>query len=114
MTKQGSEMLLQLDYIRARLISTSTWREQLTARYPNDKRNAIASDLLRALAEGTDEDISAATKAALAQVHGPAFVKACQDSCREVLFRYLPQTLEDVATNVIARMETPANAEAGQ
>jgi hypothetical protein len=104
-------MLLQLDYLRARLISTSTWRDQLALKYAHDKRNPIASNLLRALAEGADDDVSAATKAALAKLHGPAFVKACQDSCREVMFRYLPSTLEDVATNVIARIETCSSQE---
>jgi hypothetical protein len=104
-------MLLQLDYLRARLVSTSDWRAQLASKYPNDKRNAIASDLLRKLAQGTDDEVSTATKAALMNLHGPAFVKACTDSCREVLFRYLPQTLEAVALDVIARLEAPANAE---
>jgi hypothetical protein len=72
----------------------------------HDKRNGIASELLRNLAQATDEDVSAATKETLTKLHGPVFINACTDSSREVLFRYLPRMLEDVAIDVIARLET--------
>ena len=98
-------MILQLDYVRSRLISTSTWREQLSSKYPNDTRNAIASALLRKLAEGADEDVSPATRAKIAELYGPALVKATTDSCREVLFKFLPRSLEDVVIDVVARMD---------
>ena len=107
-TNRGSNLILQLDYVRSRLISTSTWREQLASKYPNDNRNAIASALLRKLAEGKDDDVSPATRAKIVELYGPASVKAATDSCREVLFKYMPRTLDDVVTDVVARVDWPA------
>jgi hypothetical protein len=105
-------LILQLDYVRSRLISTSTWREQLASKYPSDTRNAIASALLRKLAEGKDDDVSPATRAKIAELYGPALVKAATDSCREVLFKYMPRTLDDVVTDIVARMDVASETKA--
>ena len=95
-------MLLQLDYIRSRLISTATWRAQLAAKYP-DKRNAIASDILRALADGKDEDVTADIKAEFSRLYGPALVQATRDFVPRGAVSIHAAILQDVATLTSSR-----------
>ncbi len=99
---------LQLDVIRARCASTAKWRESMITRYPNDSaRNTAAHNLLRALAVLDDDDTSPATKSALAKLHGPAFATACTEVCRAVGFKFVPESLDDVARAVISRVAEP-------
>jgi hypothetical protein len=78
----------------------------LIAKYPHDAaRNTAARNLLRVLATESDENVSMETKERLAQFGGASFVKACTESCRLTGFRFMPMTLEDLALDVIARVE---------
>jgi hypothetical protein len=72
----------------------------------HDKRNGIASELLRNLAQASDEDVSAATKETLTKLHGPAFIKACTGLFPRGVVSLPPRMPEDVAIDVIARLET--------
>jgi hypothetical protein len=88
--------MIHLDYIRAKLASAAMWRATLTTKYPSDLRNGAAYHLLASLAALPD-DLDAETKTKLATFHGPDFVTAVQTACREVCFRYEPQSLQEIA-----------------
>jgi hypothetical protein len=104
--------VIHLDVIRARSASTAAWRNTLIARYPNDSvRNARARDLLQGLAVMPNDCVSLPIQERLSQFHGPQFARAVNESCKVVGFRFMPLTLEDLAADIISRLET-SNAEA--
>src|SRR5262245_33680499 len=98
--------MIQLDFIRAKCASTAAWRNSLIAKYPNDSaRNTTARDLLRTIAIMPNDSVSSVTQERLARCNVDLFTRAAQEACRLVGFRFLPVTLEDVALDVIVRMD---------
>ena len=98
--------MLQLDFIRAKCASTAAWRNSLIARYPHDSaRNTTARDLLRTIAVMPNDAVSSVTRERLSQYNVDLLVKAAEESCRMVGFKFLPLTLDDVVWDVIARLD---------
>ena len=107
--------MIYLDVIRARAASTAAWRDALIARYPNDSvRNARARDLLQGLAIMPNDCVPIPIQERLSKLSGLAFARAVQESCKLVGFRFMPLTLEDLATDVISRLETSDTQEAAR
>ena len=103
-------MSLHLDYLRHRLAAAKTWRQTLVKRYPADIRNQVAVDTLHLLASMSTESVSQAVAERLSAHHGPTLVESVQTACREVAFKYQPETLEDVALRVLQHLEPPPPA----
>jgi hypothetical protein len=105
--------VIHLDVIRAKAASTAAWRSDLAIKFPHDvARNITARDLLRTIAVMANDSVCPQVKEQLAHLFGPAFARAVQESCRLVGFKFQPLTLEELVTDVIARVEAPVNAEA--
>jgi hypothetical protein len=95
--------MIHVDYIRVKLAAAAMWPANLTNKYPADLRNGAAYNVLKTLAELPD-DLEPGTRKQIAEFHGPGFVAAVQQACREVCFRYEPQTLQEIAERVIDLM----------
>jgi hypothetical protein len=99
--------MIHLDVICAQAVSNAMWRATMATKYPKDLRNGAAYRLLKSLAEMSADDVDTETKAGLSQYAGPGFLSAVRQACREVGFRYQPQSLQDVAERVIELMNAP-------
>jgi hypothetical protein len=101
--------MIHIDVLCAQAASNAMWRATMATEYPKDLRNGAAYRLLRSLAEMGADDVDTETKAELSQYSGPGFLSAVRQACREVGFRYQPQSLQEVAGRVIELMNAPAN-----
>jgi hypothetical protein len=96
--------MLHIDVLKSKCASTGLWRAEQVNRFPDDPRNAIARDLLLALAARPENDVSQATRQQLSELCGPVFAEAVRLATKEVAFKYTPHSLEDVAERVLMHM----------
>lgn len=99
------------DQIASDTMHSGNWRNTMALRFRDDPRNEIAAQRLRTLAASPrDETSSIILGKILDHPRYSRIRKATSAACRDVAFRFHPESLNDLYSRILENLDEPAGS----